>query len=156
MGKDSARHTQNLVILVSLKGAILAHIPPRRQNSDPNSVTGDELAREMVQKINIKLSTLKDSMTNGPGGVLVYAVNSQGTQMTASHKKILESALNTVWKLPTRSIEYTVPIPNTAGKGKVVIDARNHLELLVVWVEDKRHYYEPRLAKATATGPSRR
>ncbi|KAL8786586.1 MAG: hypothetical protein Q9195_008143 [Heterodermia aff. obscurata] len=143
-----------VIILLSTKATILAHIAPRKiPDLNPSLPTGDENARDKLQEVTAMFIELQPYFTSAaaPGSVLVFGVNPAGEPWLPDQKRILEEQL-TKWQLPAMPIEYhsiSSP-PNFTGKGEVLVDARVQGKAPVVWVEDKEYDYKAQIGSFAA------
>jgi hypothetical protein len=122
------------VMIVSIYGAILGHIPPRPDGTSQDLDAGDRHARMKMQEVATLFTTYKNYFPSG-GNTWVLCAVFQGEVALPDQQKIMQDGLSNLG-LSLSSITYVVGrMGSNPGKGTVFIDGS--VQVPIVYVEDK-------------------
>ncbi|TAQ86989.1 hypothetical protein B7494_g4696 [Chlorociboria aeruginascens] len=158
--KVSSIGTANLngcsaVMIVSRYGAILAHIPPRPPNSDPNDRhAGDRNTRARMDEVKALYTKHNKFFPAGTNSWVACAVY-RGQLALPDQEKILQDGLDGLgFKQPFVTYVAGLEESSFTGQGTVFIDGSKAMP--VVYVEDNvvSKGIDPSSSSANATKPS--
>lgn len=127
----------SVVIIASIYGAILAHIPPRPIPNTPDTYAGDQNVRRLMEEVG-RLYNEKRNYFPETDTYAVFAIY-EGNIALPDQKNIIEEGITRMGLHPFNTILYITPRdPTNQAHGTVFVDSLNRgSQKPVVYSEDR-------------------